>query len=116
VTQENRAILGACLALGLFALAMVAGLWAYFARVDTPWTWQSFVSTVSLLGAVGSMVLVWRLPERRTAGAGAGVLVFSLLRLGWFDAWTGGSFAVLALTVVLLVPLVHAMMVLPARS
>lgn len=116
MTAEKRATVGACLALGVFAVAMAMALWAYFVRVESPWTWQSFVSTVSLLGAVVAAVLVWQRPERRTAAVGLGVLAFSLLRVGAPDAWQAGTFAVLAMTAILMIPLVHAVIVLPPRS
>ena len=55
---------------------------------------------------------MWRSPSRTHALMGIGVLVFSLVRIGLPGDWTWVSFALVAITFLLLMPVVHAAIVL----
>lgn len=64
------------------------------------------------MGAVTASALLWRAPSRGHAMFGVLVMLMSLLRIGAPAEWTWASFALVALTFVLLMPLVHAAIVL----
>ena len=55
---------------------------------------------------------MWRAPSRTHAFMGIGVMVSSLCRIGPPGDWTWVSFALVAITFILLMPLVHAAIVL----
>ncbi len=76
------------------------------------WTWKSVLTLGCTIVAAAASGLVWSAPSRRHAFLGIGVMLFSLLRIGGPSGWTWVSFAIVAMTFVLLMPLVHAAMVL----
>lgn len=96
------------------SLAMLAqgtlGMIALVAWTRTPSivSWRVLVAFVATLAAIAASAALWLAPSRKTAWFGLSVLVFSLLRLGSPDQWTGTSWAVLAVTAVLSLPLLRA--------
>jgi hypothetical protein len=114
--SEKRAIRWAMTSLVTFCLLTSTALWAFFARSDAPWRWASVVATASTFASIAICVLVFRSPSRTTIGSGIGVMIFSLLRAGSPSSWTSASYALFAVTTLLIVPLVHAVIILPRRS
>ncbi len=109
----DRSLFFASLSLLTFATLTAIALGAWFTSVDDAWTWKSAVASIACLGGVLTSFLVWRHPSRASLGAGAGVMLFSLLRVADIADWRGLSFLVVGSTVVLAVPVVHAFLVLP---
>ncbi len=96
----------------MFSALTGAALVGWFLRAEHALHWKSVLAAgCAILGAATS-ALVWRVPSRMHAIMGIGVMLFSLLRIGPPADWTWVSFALVALTFVLLMPLVHAAMVL----
>ncbi len=110
---HRRAILLASLSLLGFSAFTGIALAAWFARAENPLGWKSVVAMVSVAFGVTTAALVWRAPSRNHVFAGIGVMVFSLLRIGSPSDWTWASYALVALTTLLLIPLVHAVIILP---
>jgi hypothetical protein len=110
---SRRAALLASIALLLFSALTAFALVGWFARADVAWSWKSVLAFGCAILAVTTSALVWRAPTRMHAIMGIAVMVFSLLRIGPPDDWTWVSFALVAITFVLLMPLVHAVIVLP---
>lgn len=71
-------------------------------------SWRLLVAFVATLAAIGASAALWLAPSKKSAGLGLSVLLLSLLRLGMPDSWTGASWAVLALTALLSLPLLRA--------
>jgi hypothetical protein len=103
----------ASLALLAFTAITILTLLAYFARVDQPWGFESFVAVLSALLGTGATALFWRQPTREHAMGGLAVMGLSVLRVGLPTQWGVASLVVLTVTVLLAVPLVQAVMVLP---
>jgi hypothetical protein len=107
--QQQRAALGASLALLAFAGLTTLAVIAWFARAADPWSWRAAVSAGL---ALTLSALVWREPTRLHVQAGIGVMLMSLLRVGPPWEWSWVSFTLLAITTLLMIPLVHAAIVL----
>ena len=108
----KRAALIASIALLFFGALTALALVGWFYRNDTPWSWKSVLAIGCSVLAITTSALVWRAPTRLHAILGIAVMLFSLLRIGPPGDWTWVSFALVALTFVLLMPLVHAAIVL----
>lgn len=109
----DRSLFFASLSLLTFATLTAIALGAWFASVDDPLTWKSDVAVISCLGAVVASYLVWRMPSRQVLAAGAGVMLFSLLRVADFADWRSISFLVVGSTIVLAIPVVYAFVIMP---
>jgi hypothetical protein len=109
---EKRAAILASLALLAFGALTALALIGWFQRSDMPWNWKSVLAVGCSVLAVTTSALVWRAPTRMHAMLGIGVMLFSLLRIGPPGDWTWVSFALVAVTFILLMPLVHAAIVL----
>ena len=109
----DRSLFFASLSLLTFSTLTAIALGGWFTSVDDPWTWKSVVAVLACLGGVVTSYLAWRMPSRAVLGAGAGVLLFSLLRVADIADWRSLSFLVVGSTLVLAVPVVHAFLVLP---
>ncbi len=109
----DRSLFLASLSLLTFATLTAIALGAWFSTVEDSLTWKSDVAVVSCLGGVVTSYLVWRMPSRAALGAGAGVMLFSLLRVADFADWRSISFLVVGSTVVLAIPVVYAFVILP---
>jgi hypothetical membrane protein len=92
----------------LTGLALVG----WFHRTEMPWSWKSVLAAGCSLLSLMTSALVWRIPTRTHAIMGIAVMLFSLLRIGLPSDWTWVSFALVAATFILLMPLVHAAIVL----
>jgi hypothetical protein len=109
----DRSLFFASLSLLTFSTLTAIALGAWFTSVEDPWTWKSIVAVVACLGGIVTSYLVWRAPSREVLGAGAGVLLFSLLRVADVADWRNLSFLVVGSTVALAIPVVYAFVVLP---
>ena len=109
---SSRAALLASISLLVFSCLTSFALVGWFYRADVAFTWKSVLAAgCMLLGGTTSM-LMWRSPSRAHAFMGIGVMIFSLARIGPPTEWTWVSFALVAITFVLLMPVVHAAIVL----
>jgi hypothetical protein len=109
---SKRAAFLASLALLAFGALTALALIGWFQRSDMPWNWKSVLAVGCSVLAVTTSALVWRAPTRMHAIMGIAVMLFSLLRIGPPGDWTWVSFALVAVTFILLMPLVHAAIVL----
>jgi hypothetical protein len=109
----DRSLFFASLSLLTFSTLTAIALIAWFSSVEDALTWKSEVAVISCLGGIVTSYLVWRMPSRAVLGAGAGVMLFSLLRVADVADWRSLSFLVVGSTVVLALPVVHAFVVLP---
>ncbi|MDB4943112.1 MAG: hypothetical protein JWP97_2646 [Labilithrix sp.] len=97
----------------LFYSALTAfALIAWFHGNPVPWNWKSLLAAGCAVLAVTTSALVWSTPSRSHAVLGIVIMVASLARIGAPAEWTWVSFALVAITFVLLMPLVHAAIVL----
>jgi hypothetical protein len=110
--DERKIGLGASVSLFLFSGLTTVALFAWFARAEDPWTWRAVVTFLSALLGVVMGALTLRAPSRTTCWAGAAVMMVSLVRIGPPDDWTWVSFTLLMVTFLLMIPLVHAALVL----
>ena len=108
----KRAALVASIALLFFGALTALALVGWFYRNDAPWNWKSVLTVGCSLLAVTTSALVWKTPSRNHAILGIVVMLVSLARIGSPGEWTWVSFALVAITFVLLMPLVHAAIVL----
>jgi len=109
---SKRAALIASIALLLFSGLTAFALVGWFHRSDIPWNWKSVLAAGCAVLAVTTSALVWRSPTRGHAVMGIVIMLASLARIGPPADWTWVSFALVAVTFVLLMPLVHAAIVL----
>ena len=109
---SRRAALIASIALLFFSALTAFALVGWFYRNEAPWNWKSVLAVGCALLAATTSALVWRAPSRAHAVLGIVVMLVSLLRIGPPIEWTWASFALVAITFVLLMPLVHAAIVL----
>lgn len=106
----SKAVTGAAIALLVWSGGTAVALASWFSVAGL--TWKSFVAGVcSLFGVIASFLL-WKSPSRASAVVGILVMLGSLARIGVPAEWTWVSFALVAVTFVLLMPLVHAAMTL----
>ncbi len=109
---SKRAALYASMALLVFSAFSAFVLVVWFHRFPGAWNWKSVLAAgCAVLGTTTSM-LVWRTPSRGHAVLGIVIMLASLARIGPPAEWTWVSFALVAITFVLLMPLVHAASVL----
>jgi predicted membrane-bound dolichyl-phosphate-mannose-protein mannosyltransferase len=108
----RRAALIASIALLFFGALTALALVGWFYRNESPWNWKSVLAVGCSVLAVATSALVWRTPSRTHAILGIVVMLASLARIGAPVEWTWVSFALVAVTFVLLMPLVHAAIVL----
>ena len=109
----DRSLFFASLSLLTFSTLTAIALAAWFSSVEDAWTWKSSIAVISCIGGIATSLLVWRSPSRATLGAGAGVLLFSLLRVADIADWRALSFLIVGSTLVLAVPVVYAFVVFP---
>lgn len=109
---SRRAALIASLALLSFSALTSFALVGWFYRNPAPWNWKSALAVMCVTLSVTTSALVWRSPSRAHAIMGIMIMLASLARIGPPSEWTWVSFALVAVTFVLLMPLVHAAIVL----
>jgi hypothetical protein len=100
------------MALLFFSALTALALVGWFYGNPAPWNWKSLLAVGCAIAAVTVSALVWSAPSRGLAIIGITVMVASLARIGSPAEWTWVSFALVAVTFVLLMPLVHAAIVL----
>lgn len=109
---SSRAALLASISLLAFSGLTSFALVGWFFQADVALTWKSVLAAGCMLLGGTMSLLMWRTPTRTHAFMGIGVMVFSLARIGPPSEWTWVSFALVAITFVLLMPVVHAAIVL----
>jgi hypothetical protein len=102
----------ASMALLFFSALTAIALVGWFKDNPVPWSWKSLLAVGCAALAVTTSALVWSAPSRGLAILGIVIMLASLARIGPPDDWTWVSFALVAVTFVLLMPLVHAAIVL----
>lgn len=100
------------MALLLFSAFSALALVLWFHRYPAAWTWKSVLAAGCAALAVATSALVWLTPSRGHAVLGIAIMLASLARIGPPGDWTGVTFALVAITFVLVMPLVHAASVL----
>ena len=115
-SASKRAALIASLALLFFSALTTLALLGCFRGNPVPWNWKSMLTAGCAVLAVTTSAMVWSAPSRGTAILGIFVMLASLARIGPPAEWTWVSFALVAVTFVLLMPLVHAAIVLRSDS
>ena len=100
------------MALLCFSALTAFALVGWFKGNPVPWSWKSLLAVGCAALAVTTSALVWSSPSRGHAILGIAIMVASLARVGAPSDWTWVSFALVAVTFVLLMPLVHAAIVL----
>lgn len=109
---SRRAAFIASLALLAFGALTTLALVGWWRQSETPWNWKGILTAACAVFAVANSAAMWRAPTRLYAFVGIGVMLLSLARIGPPADWTWASFALVAVTFVLLMPLVHAAIVL----
>ncbi len=100
------------MALLFFSALTTFALIGWFKGNPVPWSWKSLLAVGCAVLAVTTSALVWSTPSRAHAVLGIVIMLASLARIGAPAEWTWVSFALVAVTFVLLMPLVHAAIVL----
>lgn len=112
-SAAKRASFLASIALLCFGALTAIALVGWFSQAtDDPWTWKSVLALLCSIGGVATSALVWRAPTRMLVNVGIAIIIVSLGRVGPPNEWTWRSFALIAITLVMLMPLLHATMVL----
>lgn len=109
---SRRAALIASMALLFFSALTTFALIGWFKGNPVPWSWKSLLAVGCAVLSVTTSALVWSAPSRGHAILGIVIMLASLARIGPPGDWTWVSFALVAVTFVLLMPLVHAAIVL----
>jgi hypothetical protein len=110
--EERKIAAGAAASLLVFSALTTVALFAWLSRAPEPWSWRAIIATFTAIFGLTSSALIWRIPSRVTCWLGVLVMAFSLVRIGPPDDWTWVSFTLLMITVLLMIPLVHAALVL----
>lgn len=95
---------------GLSAFALIV----WFRASGSPNNWRAMLTMLGAVGSFGTSALLWREPSKPVAAAAIVVMLASVGRIGSPDQWTGFSFSLVAITAILLVPVINAF--LSARS
>jgi hypothetical protein len=108
-----RAVVLAC-AVSLFAFGALTfvALVAWFTRAAEPWNWRTAVAILTGTSSLSAAALVWRAPSRGVLFFGIAALATSLVRIGPPAEWTWITGTLVAATLLLLVPLIHATTIL----
>ena len=103
----------AAIAMAALAALTTVGVLAYFTRATDPWTWRGLVALATIPFSLVCAGLLWRAPTRENAGAALLVIAFSLVRVGLPAEWTGATYVLMLLTVIVAAPVVWAARSLP---
>jgi len=109
---SKRAALLASLALLFFSALTAIAVLGWLRGNPAPWNWKSLLAVGCAAVATTASALVWSAPSRGYAVVGIVAMLASLARIGPPGEWTWASFALVAGTFVLLMPLVRAAIVL----
>ena len=104
------------MALLLFSALTTLAFIGWFKGNPFPWSWKGLLSIGCAALGVTTSALVWSAPSRTHAILGIVIMLASLARIGTPSAWTWTSFTLVAVTFVLLLPVVHAAIVLRPRA
>jgi hypothetical protein len=109
--SASKAVTGAAISLLIWSAATFVALAVWF-KAPGAVGWKSLTAVVSAFFGVVASLTLWRSPTRGNAILGIVIMLASLARIGAPAEWTWVSFALVAVTFVLLMPLVHAAMTL----
>lgn len=109
--HENAGLI-ASMALLLFGGISFLGLVVWFRLAPTPFVWKAWVTAGTAVGAIAASAALWRRPARLPAILGLLVMLGSLSRIGAPSEWAGFSLVIVAITAILMMPVVHAALVL----
>lgn len=98
----------ASMALLIFSGLTTVALIGWFYRNPAPWNWKSAIAIGCAMLGVTASALVWRAPSRGHAVLGIATMLISLARVGPPVEWTWASYSLVAVTLLLLLPLVNA--------
>lgn len=107
-----RAATIASLAMLCFSALTSFALVSWLHVTHDPWAWKALLTATCAALAVMASALLWFHPRRSNALLGAIIMLASLARVGGPSEWTWVSFALVAATFLLMMPLVHAAIVL----
>lgn len=111
---QSRAALAAAWTLLVWSSLSTIALSVFVSTSPSPFGFAAIVTGASIALAVGASFFVWRAPSRVSLGAGIAAMGLSLLRvLG--SEWTWASYALVALTLLFLIPVVHAFLLMPKQ-
>jgi hypothetical protein len=96
------------MALLIFSGLTTVALIGWFYKNPAPWNWKSLLAIGCAMLGVTTSALVWRAPSRGHAVMGILTMIVSLARIGPPDEWTWASYSLVAVTLLLLLPLVNA--------
>lgn len=108
----SKAVTGAAISLLIWSAATAVALAVWFSKDPSGVTWKSLTAAAAALFGIVASFNLWKSPTRGNAVLGIVVMLASLARIGGPADWTWVSFALVAVTFVLLMPLVHAAMTL----
>ena len=111
--RPPKPALYAAIAMAVLAGITTIGVLAYFTRTTDPWTWRGLVALATIPFSLVCAGLLWRAPTRENAGAALLVIAFSLVRVGLPAEWTGATYVLMLLTVIIAAPVVWAARSLP---
>ena len=109
--QENAGLI-ASMALLLFGGVSFLGLVVWFRLAPAPYVWKAWVTAGAALGTIITSAALWRKPTRLPAVLGLLLMVGSLARVGLPAEWTSFSLVIVGVTAILMMPVVHAALVL----
>jgi hypothetical protein len=112
LARNRTAATLASLALLVFAGCSAVPLAAWLQRAADPFSWKAGVTASAMLGTIWASAIVWRRESRLAAVAGIIMMWASLTRIGPPEQWTAYSFLLIAGTLVLSMPVVHAALAL----
>ncbi len=110
----SKAVTGAAISLLVWSAATAVALAVWFKHGfgGGAVSWKSMTAAACALFGILTSLVLWKSPSRGNAVLGILVMLASLARIGGPADWTWVSFALVAVTFVLLMPLVHAAMTL----
>jgi hypothetical protein len=111
-TRLKKLVLHAASALLIFGALTSFSLAAWLARAPEPWGWHALVALLSAALGLAAGVALLRAPSRALAGAGASVMLLSLVRVGVPEHFTWPLVVLPLVTLVLTVPVVRAALAL----
>ncbi|MFO0663275.1 MAG: hypothetical protein U0174_04955 [Polyangiaceae bacterium] len=110
--RHENAGLVASMALLLFGGVSCLGLVVWFRLAPSPYLWKAWLTAGTAVGAIATSAALWRKPSRGPALIGVLLMLGSLARIGAPAEWTGFSLVIVSITAVLMMPVVHAALVL----
>ena len=112
----QKTLFAASVALLAFSMITFVAFAAWWSRVTEPWTWKSVLALTCAVLAIVASFVVFRFPSKESLAGGIGVMALSLLRVGPIAEWTWASVVIVAVTLLLVMPLLRALQSLSRRG